>query len=38
MQFDYTELLVDNISDLIVEVQSFTGAAGAAAVGGDLGA
>lgn len=36
MQFDYTELLVDNITDLIVEVQGFTGVACAAAVGEDL--
>ena len=38
MQFDYAELLVDDTNNLIAEVQSVAGAAGAAAVGGDLGA
>ena len=38
MQFDYAELLVDDTNNLIVEVQSVAGAAGAAAAGGDLGA
>ena len=38
MQFDYAELLVDDTNNLIADVQSVAGAAGAAAVGGDLGA
>ena len=38
MQFDYAELLVDDTNNLIAEVQSVAGAAGAAAVGGDLSA
>ena len=38
MQFDYAELLVDDTNNLIAEVQSVAGAAGAAAAGGDLGA
>ena len=38
MQFDYAELLVDDTNNLIAEVQSVAGAAGAAAVGGNLGA
>ena len=38
LQFDYAELLVDDTNNLIAEVQSVAGAAGAAAVGGDLSA
>ena len=38
IQFDYAELLVDDTNNLIAEVQSVAGAAGAAAAGGDLGA